>query len=196
MDLRSRVRDARFALGTVARRMTSASDTRHWSSETAFTSAWDERSKLLSKRVETGNSVVDIGAGMQVLRDALPPGCTYTPVDVARRTPDTVVWDINSEDPFPEVWGDWVVISGVLEYVLDTDRFLDWVSATFPRCALSYVPAQGRYRTRRSRRARRWVNDLTAAQLDAALRAHRFEVAERVEWNEQILYWLRGRAAP
>jgi hypothetical protein len=59
----------------------------------------------MARGIRPGSRVVDVGAGAQALRSALPPHCTYVPIDIVQRTPDTVVCDLNREDP-PTLFAD------------------------------------------------------------------------------------------
>ena len=59
---------------------------------------WPSRIAAVAALIPPGSSVLDIGAGAQGLRNALPPSCAYTPADLQQRTPDTLVLDVAQAD--------------------------------------------------------------------------------------------------
>lgn len=85
--------------------------------------SWIERNRVIGTWIPDGSSVVDIGAGSQNLRDFLPPGCRYQPVDVVPPDAHTLFADFNAYTvPVMERSADVVVCSGVLEYVIEGCR--------------------------------------------------------------------------
>ena len=159
-----------------------------WRRDQSLDAAWDERARLMVADISAGSRVIDVGAGSQVVRGLLPEGCDYVPVDLVSRSPDTVVCDLN-RDALPGLTADWLVASGVVEYVFDVDRLLGWMASAAPRIVLSYETADGQ--TRYYRRARSWVNDYTGEQMCALLNGHGFEVARTAKWKLQTIYWLK-----
>lgn len=153
------------ALSATLRRYTSSSDVAFWRSDHSCRPEWDNRSQLLASRVHEGSVVVDLGAGIQAVRESLPARCVYIPVDLVARTPDTVVVDFNSRRPWPELSGDWVIVSGLLEYLSDADRLVRWLSSRFSNVAVSYVVNEGEFANRYLRRRRGCVNDYGRAHL-------------------------------
>jgi methyltransferase family protein len=159
-----------------------------WRRDQSLDAAWDERAKQMVADIPAGSRVIDIGAGSQAVRGLLPAGCDYVPVDLVSRSPDTVVCDLN-RDALPELTADWLIASGVLEYVFDVDRVVAWMASAAPRIALSYETADDQ--TRYYRRARSWVNDYTGEQMHALLAGHGLEVARTAKWKLQTIYWLQ-----
>lgn len=94
-------------------------------------------------------SVTDIGCATGTLRHLLPNGTPYHGIDFVERldtTSDTVSFtrvDLNKESlPSIPIKSEWIVCSGVLEYVEDVPRVLDWLregaNGDNPRIVLSY----------------------------------------------------------
>lgn len=142
---------------------------------------------LMVRDIPAGSRVVDVGAGSQVIRGLLAENCDYVPVDLVSRSPDTVVCDLN-RDALPDLTADWLVGSGVVEYVFDVDRLLTWMASVAPRIVFSYELADDE--TRYYRRARSWVNDFTAGQMCALLSRHGLTVVDTAHWKRQTIYWL------
>jgi hypothetical protein len=159
-----------------------------WRRDQSLDVAWDERAVLMVADIPAGSRVIDVGAGSQVVRGLLPEGCDYVPVDLVSRSPDTIVCDLN-RDGLPGLTADWLVASGVIEYVFDVDRLIGWMASAAPRIALSYETADDQ--TRYYRRARSWVNDYTGGQMRALLNGHGFEVTRTANWKLQTIYWLK-----
>ena len=59
-------------------------------------------------------------------KELLPNGCKYIPIDYVKRSDDSIVCDFNSID-FPDIKADVALVSGVLHYIEDPVRFLNWV---------------------------------------------------------------------
>jgi Methyltransferase domain len=159
-----------------------------WRRNQSLDAAWDERAMLMVADIPAGSRVIDVGAGSQVVRGLLPEGCDYVPVDLVSRSPDTIVCDLN-RDALPGLAADWLVASGVVQYVFDVDRLIGWMASVAPRIALSYETADDQ--TRYYRRARSWVNDYTGEQMRALLNGHGFEVTRTAKWKLQTIYWLK-----
>lgn len=93
------------------------------------TRSWSIRNQLIADMCDEGAKVIEFGAGIQELRNMLPQSCTYTPSDIFKRTPDTIVCDINTHI-FPDLSAyDTVIMSGVLEYLHDIPSFLEYLKS-------------------------------------------------------------------
>jgi hypothetical protein len=143
--------------------------------------------------VRPGDVVIDLGSGPRAFERHLPSGCGYVPVDVVPRGPGSVVCDLN-RDQLPDLQGDFVLMSGVLEYVHDLPRFLAWTARTAARGAVSYACSE-LFPDLRDRRAHGWVNQLTEAELRSALAAAGWDVLEDAEWSNQHVFHLRASRA-
>ena len=109
--------------------------------ETAKTKPpWDERNILISKFIPPGTSIIDIGSGAQTLREYLPTGCRYQPVDLVHSSEDVIFANFNKgKIPQIDKTFDIAICSGILEYILDPKFFIttikNWASTVF----LSYA---------------------------------------------------------
>ena len=128
---------------------------------------WDERNRIIATFIPEASSVVDLGAGAQTLKHYLKSGCEYQPCDIVKSSPDIIVCDFNS-GIYPSLSRryDYVVRSGVFEYMRHPSQFLSNIRQYGKRIILSYVPASqaiGLF----ERLANGWVNHLTSQQLEA-----------------------------
>ncbi len=92
---------------------------------------WPSRAQLASRYIRPRSSVIDLGAGAEGLRNFLPPGCEYTPVDL----PD---FDMNA-GLWPEGRWDVAVMLGVIERAHDPGDVLRHVRAIAPRAIITYA---------------------------------------------------------
>lgn len=159
----------------------------HWRDDQSLDTVWDTRTKLMVRDIAAGSRVIDVGAGSQVARAMLPSGSEYVPVDMVPRSPDTIVCDLN-RDTLPDLRADWVIASGVIEYVYDAARFISWLPVVAPRIVMSYEAADGQ--TRYYRRSQSWVNDFTSEQMLIMLRQKGLRVDDTATWKQQTIYWL------
>jgi hypothetical protein len=165
---------------------TGRSDER-WLDSQALDESWDERSMLMARRIAAASRVVDVGAGAQALRSALPAGCIYLPVDLVSRTPDTIVCDLNHEAA-PTLSADYLVASGLIEYIIDVPRLITWMASVAPNIVVSYEGADGQRRS--YRRKAGWLNDYTNGEFRELLACHGLAVTESATWRQQSIYWL------
>ena len=95
----------------------------YWSNGLNFDPEWDGRAHLAARLLKAGEKIVcDIGCGpRQALRNCLPGGSTYIPLDMKQWTPDVHLCDLNTGD-FPAHLirsADVVFMLGVCEYLVD-----------------------------------------------------------------------------
>lgn len=149
-------------------------------------SPWAERLRLLAARIQPGETVIDVGAGGMWLRGMIPASCLYLPVDCVPDAP--IHWTLSDwgVDP-PDLCGDVVVISGVLEYVEYVEEAFGVAIEWAPRLLLSYaVPVEGE-----DRAAAGWVNAFEVNDLYAMLRDGYREIETIGWWQGQVLIEAR-----
>ena len=130
---------------------------------------WDGRNQIIAGLIPAGASVIDLGCGPQTLRRHLHPSCKYQPCDVIQSTSDVIFCDFNS-GIYPRVSGsyDYIVCSGVFEYIRNPTEFLKKNSLLGTVMILSYNPL---YQFPNDSKIRRlncdWINHLTKAEVEA-----------------------------
>jgi hypothetical protein len=115
--------------------------------------------------------VLDLGAGAQTLRKHLRPACFYQPCDIIISSPDIIYCDFNS-GAYPAIpfCFDYVVCSGLLEYIRDPEEFLRITGAYGRNLVLSYNLCQ-EGESVLDRLAKGWVNHLSLRLLLASIGA-------------------------
>jgi hypothetical protein len=131
---------------------------------------WDWRNKIISGLIPANSSVVDLGCGAQTIRRHLPGGCKYQPCDLIKSTPDVVLCDFNA-GIYPELASryDYVICSGVLEYIRKPKEFLKRIASLGDTLILSYCPLQSG-QGKLNRLSVNWINHMTTEQLDELFR--------------------------
>ncbi len=91
--------------------------------------AWHDRAQLAAAFLRPGDIVCDLGAGSQPLRNFLPEGAKYVPVDCVDTLPGTHLADFNSPD-FTLPAQDFNVLTalGVVNWLKDEEQFLSRLS--------------------------------------------------------------------
>ena len=103
--------------------------------------AWvHDRCRLAASMIDGTANVADLGCGMQVLREHLPPSTPYTGYDLGTMHPDNVHIDLDAPFRLDEVHTT-AVLLGVLEYLDDPVRALASASATVGTLVVSFVCA-------------------------------------------------------
>jgi hypothetical protein len=89
------------------------------------------------------------------------------------------------------------VFSGVLEYIRDIDALLDRL-ATRTRAVIASYATTDKLSDYTTRRANGWINHFSEAQILAKFERKGFRLAQRVEWDGQVVFEFvnSGAAAP
>jgi len=134
------------------------------------------------------SKVLEFGAGHMALTKYLPKNCTYIPSDVVKRSPDTVICDLNAPKlpTLPVV--DVVVLTGVFEYVNDIPRLISVFNSICHTVIASYAAAKKKgFGDICLRRSAGWVNDYTEEEFVTIFQNRGFILLERTMWREQIV---------
>lgn len=142
-------------------------DKKRWKKVSQEVPSWDERNDLIAKMIPPGSAVVDLGCGAMTLKKKLPPDCIYQPCDVVQSAPEVLICDFNA-DLYPALTRmyDYVICSGVLEYMRDPGAFLSRISQYGTTIILSYNPLQ-KGETKMSRLGKGWLNHMTQPELES-----------------------------
>ncbi|HED12679.1 MAG TPA: hypothetical protein ENI62_03355 [Gammaproteobacteria bacterium] len=140
--------------------MGNPTDYGRWLAVSKDISSWQERNVVLGKMITPGSSVVDVGAGNRFLREQLPDGCEYQAVDCVNSSEETIIADFN-KDVIPVLprFYEFVVCSGIMEYIVDPGEFLKIVTSWGKITILSYAVADT-FPDVTARRANGWINDI------------------------------------
>lgn len=180
----------RLSLGMKTRilRWIRGTDVARWRDQDNLFEAWNERTALIADLIPAGASVIELGAGRMVLKDLLAPGCRYTPSDIVKRSDETQLIDLNKRR-LPDLPAhDYAVFSGVLEYLHDIPRVIRHVKRSADAIILSYAVTD--YHPDR-RRDQGWVNDLSAADLEALMVAEGWCIYHTTRWRNQMILAAR-----
>jgi glycosyltransferase involved in cell wall biosynthesis len=150
--------------------------------------SWDERNKCIADLIPANSSVLDLGAGPQTLRKHLDLSCVYQPCDVVKSSDDVLLCDFNA-GIYPQIEHlfDFVVCSGVLEYMRDPLAFIDIAAALGHRMILTYAPARDGDKLW-TRMAEGWVNHLRQEELEKLLDKLGLQWIIVEQWHNQVVY--------
>lgn len=91
---------------------------------------WEYRQREIAKHIPKGSSVLDVGGGLQTLKEFLDSPSDYVSLDVDDVAPETIVADLNTERlpiGHERIVGkifDFAVCQGVFEYIDDIETLL------------------------------------------------------------------------
>jgi Methionine biosynthesis protein MetW len=136
----------------------------------AGTPHWDGRNVLIAGFIPDGSSVLDLGCGPQTLRKHLKPGCRYQPCDIIKSSPDVILCDFNG-GVYPAIKEhfDYVVCSGVFEYIRRPKEFLEKNSTYATTMILTFNPLLPN-QSKLHRLSVNWINHLTKVELENMFR--------------------------
>lgn len=161
-----------------------------WGRPESLHDDWVERTALIAGMIQPNSSILEFGAGKERLREFLPQGCRYQPADIIARSINTIVADLNVTTPKLTEKYDYIVFSGVLEYIHDVQKLLHYVRDNCTTCILSYAPTDClECMTTRMRSG--WVNHLSKNSFESILHNAGFEILEKRVWRGQDIYSLR-----
>lgn len=161
------------------------SDGTRWSDPQELVVGAEARAALVAPHLRPGERVIDLGAGVMLLRKSLPAGCYYLPVDFIPFAANTLVADLN-RGPLPEASGDLVVALEVLEYLHDVPAILAWAATAAPRFICSYRCRDGE--SIEERRAEGWMNDYTETDFAALLEKAGWRIGSRESGADTRLF--------
>jgi len=172
-----------------------ATDVSRWAGENNLHESWRSRTRMLAEHIPPHSVILELGCGGSRTRELLPDSCHYIASDIVSRGPDTFICNLNdaSLSALPEHTV--VLMSGVLEYVVDVPRLFRHLgqSANTNLLLFSYAcrtPDQSRV----FRRQLGWMNDLDHGEVLALGAAHNWSCETFGQWQNQSLYAFRRYA--
>lgn len=172
-----------------ALRAEGGTETARWAQRESHRANWGLRGIELAGLVKPGERVFEFGAGISHVAAALPEGCSYCGSDVAPLAPEVVVFDLNAPVLAPIKDFDVALFSGVLEYVHDLPRLLDFLFRSFRSVIASYAPRMTESAAEiEVRRYSGWFNDHSRTEIEGLFTAAGFVIASSGAWKEQLLY--------
>ena len=111
-----------------------------WMGEQAGEAWVHDRCRLAASMIDNDANLADLGCGMQVLREHLPPSTAYTGYDLGAMHPDNVHLDLDAPFRLDEAHTT-AVLLGVLEYLDDPVQALASARATVGTIVVSFVCA-------------------------------------------------------
>jgi hypothetical protein len=186
----------------LAHRLLKRSDYKRWTDLGNYEVWWDERTQKIAQLIPEGSRVIEFGAGRRQLEKLLDSSCSYISADLTSRGPDTILCDLNQR-PLPDLrslMASTAVFGGVLEYILDLDSLVKWLSDQFVCCIASYtdvipVPSEAeRVRQKLNRLYYGYMNNYTEEELVSLFEKYGFACVKRDTWTNQrlFLFSLRG----
>jgi hypothetical protein len=158
-----------------------------WSDITNFDAAWDERTAMMAALVLPNTSILEFGSGREQLEKFLPAGCSYQPADIIARSPRTLVCDLNRDWPeLPQPHYDYIIFSGVIEYIYDLPRLFAFTRKHATRAVISYA-ATDQLDCVATRMQNGWVHHHSLAALEGMLKEAGFTIEQKQPWQQQTI---------
>lgn len=164
-----------------------------WQQIERFDPSWKDRIFLMAQHIDAQDqSVLDIGCGPMWLKSYLPEGVHYFGLDYKSRGDACIVCDLNAED-LPLVDAQTFFISGCLEYIVDSEKFIKNVSERAKKVIISYC-ALDNFPALAEREVRGWKNHLHITELIDSFEKYgmRLKNKEYSKENNAILVFVRG----
>lgn len=145
---------------------------------------WNSRTKFIAGFIQPGEKVIEFGAGNMLLKDIIPKDCKYTPSDLYDRGGDNMlVLDLNGF-LYPRIESyDVAVFSGVLEYVINIPRLINYVFQYANRIIASYAIFDLNKDNRQD-----WVNSYTEEQFIEIFLNAGYRCTSRNSWRRQVVF--------
>ena len=173
--------------------MRKITDLSRWEEPSNLRPEWDDRTRIIAELVPGGSKVIEFGAARLVLQQYLKPGCTYQPADLVSRSEDTLLLDLNGSLPDLGQRYDVAVFSGVLEYVHDLHRLMQWLQSVSEMVIFSYaVTDHLSDPITRSRNG--WVNHLSDHEVQQMVERAHLVCMSKTYWEGQCIYMCRFTA--
>lgn len=165
------------------------SDFERWSKDNVFHENWNERTQLLSDFILPNASIIEFGAGSQVLKHMVANHKKYVPSDIVKRNEETLVCDLNQPLMLDLSSFDTVVFSGVLEYVFDINSVFQYLQQNqISQVVLSYCTTD---LNASNRKLHGWLSDYSETDLLEIFKANQYTIVAIEQWKNQKLFDLR-----
>lgn len=165
-------------------------DYKRWERNVGQIPHWDERNKIIAEMIPENNSVLDIGAGAQTLRRYLKAGCVYQPCDLEKTSDNIVLCDFNRGIyPIVQEKYNYVVCSGVLEYIKDLDDFLSKMSRYGNQVIITYA-VKLEEKSLKERLKEGWMNHYSRDELEKLFGSLNLGWEYLRHWRNQIIWRL------
>ncbi|RMA57981.1 methyltransferase domain-containing protein [Ulvibacter antarcticus] len=184
--LRSIIQKTRRSLYVSLLKIFGISDYKRWSKTDTLDETWDERTILLAQQITPNSKVLEFGPRRLILKKNLPENCEYYNSDIIKRDDETLVIDLNKELPeLPEV--DFIVFSGVLEYVKDVNHLISHCNKYSKSILLSYAVTD-HFSNVKNRRISGWISDLSVDDIEKIARDLKMNWSFLNVWKGQRLF--------
>lgn len=153
-------------------------DIARWSDPKSYSGQWLQRAEIIAGYLSECQSVLDLGAGPQILKPLVKG---YVPVDVVNLGQDTIQIDFDSEwniQALPNTEG--IAISGLLEHIADPLGLINKISGLGQVWAVSYM----------DKKKHRHQHLVTIEQLEQSFSDAGLKIAKQTVWRNQNVYKL------
>ena len=159
-----------------------------WKDKDSLLDCWDDRTIYMSKFISQYSTVLDVGCGNQILKRYLPKSCNYIPLDLYKRTPDTIVVNLNKKINIENLKSiNYTFFSGVLEYVHDLEYVIKYFNSHSQFIILSYNPVDS-VPCLIKRKELGWINHLNKNELLDLIKRCNFSVMiNEFKFNQMIV---------
>jgi hypothetical protein len=158
-----------------------------WRAESNFDDRWKRRIQKMATYIDSAGEVADFGCGMMWLKEFLPLGNRYIPIDCVSRSKDTIVRDLN-RDGLPTTNAEFAFFSGILEYIEDLPGFMQRVADQgFRRIILSYCVTET-HANRWIRHSLTWKSHASTAQLLRLTLQHGYVLTALDEMDNNTIF--------
>lgn len=157
------------------------SDLSRWSKLSSYLPDWSQRSAIIASYLIGCNTIIDLGAGNQVLKPYIK--ASYIPVDFVSLYPDTIIIDFDSDWEIKSLpKADGIAIAGLLEHIKDPLAFIEKINSIGDVWAVSYMD---------SAKHRHSLISLTT--LEQSFHEAGMKIDQVKRWNNQNVYRLIRR---
>ncbi|WP_027720368.1 FkbM family methyltransferase [Maridesulfovibrio zosterae] len=139
-------------------------DCGRWSRWESLCGDIDQRAGLAGALIAEKSSVLDVGAGLMMLRDYIPESCSYTPLDIVARNRKCIVADLNQKQ-YPDQKFDVIAALFVFEFLHDVTSFLEWAANNAEKLIFTYHQMKPNSK-RTQRRAAGFFNDYHISEIE------------------------------
>jgi hypothetical protein len=141
----------------------------------------------MSEYVKKEETIIEFGAGRLLLKSFIDASCVYQSSDIVSREENTIVCDLNATDLPVFINYDVAFFSGVIEYIIDTDRVLSHLGPKINRFIISYATTD-KLPDMEWRRNQGWLSHFSKEKLINLFGFHGFVLSETNTWTTQDIF--------
>lgn len=161
-------------------------------SESKERPSWGSRNDVIIKYIQPNTSVLDVGCGNRDIEKLLDESCDYQGMDCVGDETQTIILDFNAVNAAKLKLArkyNYAICSGVLEYIMKPNDFIQFVKLNSDKIILSYVLSEHRGSYNPSNG---WLNNYSRNDLENFFIINKLKMVHEDRYRSHTIFVLEA----